>query len=137
MKKIYVLAGVVLFFVFVLMVWVFFFDFFDFASTLGDKSSDIALDEKSKFIGTWETTYIEDDERFVGFNGIYIFNTGQTGTIGGLLCTWKIIDNKLIIYYYEGVATLTYDYEFSNDGNLLILTDINGSINFYRVTIEE
>jgi hypothetical protein len=130
MKKIYVLAGVVLFFVFVIMVWVFFFDFFDFASTLGDKSSDIALDEKSKFIGTWETTYIEGDERFVGFNGIYIFNTDQTGTIGGLICTWDIIDNKLIIHYYEGIATLTYDYEFSNDGDLLILTNTEGSLNF-------
>ena len=130
MKKIYILAGVVLFFVFVIMVWIFFFDFFDFASTLGDKSSDIALDEKSKFIGTWETTYIEDDERFVGYNGIYIFNTDQTGTIGGLICTWDIIDNKLIIHYYEGIATLTYDYEFSNDGNLLILTNTEGTLNF-------
>lgn len=130
MKKIYILAGVVLFFVFVIMVWIFFFDFFDFASTLGDKSSDIALDEKSKFIGTWETTYIEDDGRFVGFNGIYIFNTDQTGTVGGLICTWDIVDNKLIISYYEGVATLTYDYEFSNDSNLLILTNTKGSLNF-------
>ena len=130
MKKIYILAGVVLFFVFVIMVWIFFFDFFDFASTLGDKSSDIALDEKSKFIGTWETTYIEGDERFVGYNGIYIFSTDQTGTIGGLVCTWEIIDNKLIIQYYGGIATLTYDYEFSNDGDLLVLTNTEGTLNF-------
>jgi hypothetical protein len=134
MKKIYVLAGIVLFIVFVIMVWVFFGNFFNFANTLGDISSNYTLDEKSKFIGTWETTYIEGDERFVGFNGVYAFNSDQTGFIGGLLCTWNILynDSKLVIYYYEGVANLTYNYSFYNDGNTLVLTNSIGSLDFSK-----
>jgi hypothetical protein len=135
MKKIYVLAGIVLFIVFVIMVWVFFGNFFSFADTLGDISSNYTLNEKSKFIGTWETTYIEGDERFVGFNGVYTFNTDQTGSIGGLICTWNILENesKMVIDYYEGIATLTYDYTFADDGNTLVLTNLKGSLNFFRL----
>jgi len=132
MKKIYVLAGVVLFISFVLMCWVFFGNFFDFAQNLGEKSSDISLDEKSKFIGIWETTYVEDDERFVGYDGTYKFNPDGTGLIGGIFCTWDIVDEKLVISYFEGTASLVYNYSFSDDENTLTLTDNKGSLEFIK-----
>lgn len=134
MKKIYIVAGIVLFIGFLAMVWIFFGDFFDFAQNLGEGAKKASYEEKTKFIGTWETIFIEGDERFVGFNGIYKFNTDGTGTIGGLLCTWDIKDNKLVIHYYEGIATLTYDYTLSDDDNSLILTKSKGSLEFVRIS---
>jgi len=132
MKKILILAGVVLLFVLLLSAWLFIIDFSYFAGSLGEGVEDIALDEKTKFIGTWETTYIEGDERFVGYDGTYKFNTDGTGIIGALICTWDILEEKLVIDYYEGYATLTYDYTFSDDETSLILDNSNGTIEFTK-----
>jgi predicted PurR-regulated permease PerM len=132
MKKILVLAGVVLFIVLVIMVWTFFGNFFDFAKNLGDKSSNIQLEEKAKFVGNWETQYIEDDERFVGFNGIYSFRSDGTSSVGGLDSTWDISNNKLVISYYEGLSTLIYSYVFSEGETNLTLTNNAGSLEFVK-----
>ena len=134
MKKIFILAGAILLFVLLSTTWLFMIDFSIFAENLGEGVKEGALDEKTRFIGTWETTYIEDDDRFVGYNGIYRFSSGGTGSIGGLLCSWDISDDNLVIHYYEGIATLTYVYSFSDDGDTLVLTDSNGSLQFSRVT---
>ncbi len=132
MKKILILAGVVLLFVLLLSAWLFMIDFSYFAESLGEDAKDVSLDEKTKFIGTWETTYIDGDERFVGYNGIYQFNTDGTGVIGALICTWELLEETLVIDYYEGYATLTYDYTFSDDETSLILDNSNGTIEFTK-----
>lgn len=131
MKRIFILAGAVLFIVLVIMCWFFLGNVFKFASNLGEESK-IVMDDKNRFVGTWETTYIEGDDRFVGFNGIYNFKTDGTGAIGGLICTWNIENGKLVIDYNEGFSTLTYNYSFSNEDNALTLTNSNGSLEFIK-----
>jgi hypothetical protein len=131
MKKIWILAGVVLFIVLVIMCWMFFGEFFNFAKNLSEGSEGV-IDEKSSFVGTWETTYIEGDNRFVGFNGVYKFYASGAGLIGGLDSTWDIVDNKLVIHYYGGAANLTYDYSFSNEDNTLTITNSNGALEFIK-----
>jgi len=131
MKKIYILAGVILFIVLVIMCWVFFGNFFDYTKNLSEATKDI-LDEKSKFIGIWETQFFEDDDRFIGSSGIYIFRTDGIGSIGGIESIWDIIDKKLVVHCYEGVVILNYDYLFSNDEKTLTLTNSNGELVFIR-----
>ena len=135
MKKIFILAGAVLLFVLLLTTWLFIIDFSDFAKSLGEKTKDTGTDEKSKFIGTWETTYFEGDESFIGYNGIYKFSSDGTGTIGGLTCTWNINNYTLIINYYEGSSTIVYDYFFSENYELLTLYNSKGSLEFSKSLI--
>ena len=135
MKKIIILAAAVLIFVLLLTTWLFVVDFSNFAKYLGDRTKDTGTYEKSKFIGTWETTYFEEDERFVGYNGIYKFSADGTGTIGGLTCTWDISDIKLVIDYYEGVTTIVYDYLFSEDYETLALNNSKGTLEFSKSLI--
>ena len=132
MKKIYIVAGIVLLFVLILTAWLFIIDFGGFAQKLGGGAADIASNEKSEFIGTWETTYIEDDDRFVGYNGVYRFSIDGTGSVGGLTCTWDIENDTLVIDYYGGVSTLTYDYSFENDADILVLTNSNDTLLFIK-----
>lgn len=130
-EKIYVLVGVVLFFILVIMCWVFLGNFFDYTRNLGEVTEDL-VDEKSKFIGVWEIQFFKDDDRFVSNSGIYIFRTDGTGSISGIESTWDIIDKKLVVHYYDGVVILNYDYFFSNDEKILTLTNSNGEIVFIR-----
>jgi hypothetical protein len=132
MKKIFILAGAILLFVLLLTAWIFIIDFNIFAENLSEGIKEGALDEKSRFIGSWETQYIEGDERFVGYNGMYIFSSDGSGSIGGLTCTWEISEGKLVIYYYEGITILSYDYSFSDDENKLSLSNTNGSLIFNK-----
>ena len=132
MKKIFILAGAILLFVLLSTTWLFIIDFSIFAENLGEGVKEGALDEKTRFIGTWETLHIEGDDRFVGYNGIYTFSADRTGSIGGLLCTWDISDGKLVIHYYEGFATLTYDYSFTDDEDKLVLTSSDDSLTFTK-----
>ena len=115
------------------MVWVFFFDFYDFATDLGEGAEQVPIYEKTKFIGEWVTEYIPGDERFVGNNGVYIFSSDETGSIGGLPCTWELSNGQLLINYYEGFRSITYDYSFSDDDNILTLTNSTGTLEFTRI----
>ena len=124
-----------LLFVLLLSAWLFIIDFSQYAGSIGEGVKDSALEEKTKFIGTWETTYIENDERFVGFNGIYQFNTDGTGLIGAQISAWEIDENRLIIKYYEGLSSKTYEYSFSDNDSILILIDSNGALVFTKNTI--
>ena len=133
MKKIYILAGAVLLLVLILMCWFFIFNYYDFATNIGKKSDEAALNEKSRFIGTWETEFIPGDSRFIGTNGIFIFHLDGTGSIGGLQSTWDIDEGQLIIYYNDGISSITYDYSFSDDENTLILSNYKGLLDFTRV----
>ena len=133
MRKIFVLAGIVLFFSFIAMCWLFFGNFFDFAKNLGEESEKIEVSEKSRFIGTWETTYIEGDERFIGDSGIYKFKTDGTGEVGGLDCIWNLSKVKLVITYNEGYSILSYNYTFSKDDSILTLNNDIGSLIFNKI----
>jgi hypothetical protein len=135
MKKIFILAGAVLLFVLLFTTWFFIIDLSDFAKSIGEKTKDTATDEKSKFIGTWETTYIEGDDRFVGYNGVYKFSSDGTGTIGGLICSWDIKNNKLVIDYFEESMNLIYDYFFSENYELLTLINSKGTLEFSKSII--
>ena len=135
MKKILILAAAVLVFVLLLTTWLFVVDFSNFAKDLGERTKDTGADEKSKFIGIWETTYFEEDERFVGYNGIYKFSADGTGTIGGLTCTWDISGSKLVIEYYEGASTIVYDYIFSENYEKLTLISSKGALDFSKSII--
>ena len=132
MKKIYVVAGAVLLVVLLLFAWLFVIDFSIFADTLSEGAENITSDDESRFIGIWETPYIPGDERFVGFNGIYKFNSDGTGTIGTRLCDWDVIDNQLIIDYNVGLSILTYNFSFSNEENTLALTNEFGTLEFTK-----
>ena len=126
MKKILILAGAVLLFVLLLTAWLFITDFSYFAETLGEGAKEIALDEKSKFIGTWETTYIEGDDRFVGYSGIYKLFSDKTGSIGGLSCTWDIVNDKLVIHYNLDTYKIDdkkFYRSFSTNSNLACLLE--------------
>ena len=116
-----------------MMVWVFFFNFYDFATNLGEGAEQASSDEKTKFIGEWITEYMPGDERFVGNNGVYIFSSDETGSIGGLPCTWELSNGQLLIDYYEGFRSITYDYSFSNDDNILTLTNSIGTLEFTKI----
>lgn len=132
MKKIFIFAGVVLFFILILTTWLFIVDFSDFAKFLGKEVKESSNDEKSKFIGTWKTVFIEGDERFVGYNGIYKFSSDGSGTIGGLTCSWVLTENKLVVDYFEGSQPLIYDYIFSENYELLTLNNSKGSLVFSK-----
>ena len=60
--KIYLVAGAVLLFVFLLGAWIFIVDFGNFAEDLGEGAENLAVNQKSKFIGIWETTYVDGDQ---------------------------------------------------------------------------
>ena len=132
MKKIYILVGAVLLLVLIIMCWFFIFQYYDFAQNLGKKSKEAALQESSRFIGIWETDFIEGDARFIGYNGILIFHGDKIGSIGGLPSTWELKEDKLIIYYYEGVSSVTYDYSFSEDETRLTLINSNGFLEYFK-----
>ncbi len=133
MKKIYILAGAVLLLVLIIMCWFFIFQYFDFAQNLGKKSEEAALIESSRFIGTWESDFIEGDVRFIGYNGILIFHGDKTGSIGGITSTWELKESQLIIYYYKGISSVTYDFSFSEDEKHLILTNSNGFLKYIKI----
>lgn len=132
MKKIYIIVGAVLLLVLIIMCWFFIFQYYDFAQNLGKKSEEAALQESSMFIGTWETDFIEGDTRFIGYNGILNFHGDKTGSIGGLPSTWELEEGSLIIYYYEGISSVKYDYSFSEDETHLTLTNSNGFLEYLK-----
>lgn len=132
MNKVYILMGVVLLIVFIIFCWFFIFHFYEFADTLGDESQNIALGEKGKFIGKWETEFVGDENSLIGFSGIYSFSANETGTIGGYEATWNASDGQLTIIYLEGTMTKTYDYSFSEDYEQLTLTDSYGTLVFSK-----
>jgi len=71
-----------------------------------------------RFIGVWKSN--------ISLTTITFFSDG-TGSLGGWSITWKIMDNKLIIATPEKSGiTVPYDYSFSNDNNILILTSVDG-----------
>jgi len=132
MKKIYIFAGIIFFLVLIIITGVFIFDLHDFAENLGKQTEDIGTSEETKFIGTWETTFFENDDRFIGYNGNLKFSSDGSGTIGGIPCMWFIMDSKLIIDLIEENIGRIYDYTFSDDFNKLTLSDSNGTLVFSK-----
>ena len=100
----------------------------------------VGIDNFSKY-GKCEKSYdknknyhfIEGDVRFIGYNGILIFHGDKTGSIGGITSTWELKEGQLIIYYYEGISSVTYDFSFLEDEKRLILTNSNGFLEYIKI----
>ena len=133
MKKIYIFAGIVFVCVLLIITSVFIFDLYDFSKNLGNNAEDIGTVEETKFIGTWETVYFEDDDNFVGYNGIYKFSADGSGTVGGLTCMWLVMDTKLIIDLTEENIGLIYDYSFSDSFNTMTLNNSKITMEFTKI----
>jgi len=120
MKKIWILAGFILLFVFLLFSWIFIGGFGDFANLLGNKSGDIIIANKTDFIGIWECEDSDIGYYLIGSTNRYVFSTNGKGTFGGVSGTWALSENKLNITtsqdeYYD------YNFKFDTDKTTLIL----------------
>jgi hypothetical protein len=125
MNKIFLFVGIVLCAVLLLMGWIFIGEFSGFADTLEEGSEEIALDEKSKFVGDWETSTAQT----------YMFSISGTGAKSGMQFFWDLVDGRLVINYQEIASSITYDYSFSNDHSMLTLEDSYDEIILTKKTI--
>ncbi len=119
MKKILIFAGVVLLFVLILSAWFFIGNLDNFAQFLGKESTDIFANEKSRFIGTWETS-----------NGLSTYNFKSDGSLiyNYIQGTYEINENNTLFLNYdshEDSPTLLYTYQFSADDRILTLFDVD------------
>lgn len=117
MEKILIFAGVILLCVLILSTWFFIGNLGNFAQFLGKESTDIFANEKSRFIGPWETT--KD-------SSLYTFKPDGSFTYNYIQGTYEIKQNNtLILNYasYEDSSFLLYIYHFSNDDTILTLTN--------------
>ena len=117
MNKILVFAGVILLLVLILSTWFFIGNLGNFAKYLGKESTDIFANEKSKFIGSWETT--KD-------LSLYMFKPDGSFTHTSIQGTYEIKQNNTVLLNYgsyEDFPSLVYMYEFSNDDTVLTLTN--------------
>jgi hypothetical protein len=117
MKKILIIASVISVLVLILFGILFVGGFGSFAQLLGEKSQDISIDEKTKFIGEWtsetmEVTFLSD-------------NTFSTTTGEG---SFEIKNMRLTLHHYYYGTNEEFDYDFSDDEEILTLTNSVGSI---------
>ncbi len=89
---------------------------------MGKGSKDIVLSDITKIIGTWETQYNSSDINFIGLNGICSFSSNDKATIGGILYTWILSNENLVITINENSEQFVYDYTVSNDRTTLTLS---------------
>ncbi len=80
--------------------------------------------EVDKFIGKWETQE--------GIN-IEFYNEKECKFIGGE-GTWEISNGTIIIVirFGDGKNTMSYDYVFSDDDEILTLSDVSGRSWIYQ-----
>ncbi|MEF8879002.1 MAG: PsbP-related protein [Candidatus Thermoplasmatota archaeon] len=101
-----------------------------------NKKDDAAISDFETLIGSWKTNDTDAIFKTVSFysNGTTISTEGE-GTFE-LLST----DKQLIVDYQSSQGgKYTFNYSFSNDGNTLVLTDINmpGSATYKRQVSKE
>ena len=119
MKKILIFAGVILLCVLILSTWFFIGGLGNFAQFLGKESTNIFANEKSRFIGSWETT--KD-------SSLYTFKSDGSFTYNYIEGTYEINKNNTVLLNYdsyEDSSSLLYTYQFSNDDTILTLTNTN------------
>jgi len=131
MKKIFVLAGLVLFISFLAMVWLFFGNFFDFAQNLEDTVEDFVPDDATKFIGTWRSDSMEimflEDGNYTSSTMLFAYGTYRLEN-GNLILKSTIGESNGFSNFRDGEATC--DYSFSDD--TLSLTQSAKTYEFYK-----
>ncbi len=82
--------------------------------------------ELNKFVGKWKHASIQ--------NGVIIeFLSSGKGFYHGESVEWEIKDEKLVVDLIDRNNTLTFDYEFLNNNQILILTEIeSGHVDDYK-----
>jgi len=86
--------------------------------------SDNSNSELNKFVGTWKLEGLEQNT--------YTFFSDGTGSGMGDSIEWEIGDGKLEVYWLDRAINLTFDYEFlNNDETLLLTEEFSGHIEGY------
>ena len=119
MNKILIFAGIIFLCVLILSAWFFIGNLGNFAQFLGKESTDIFANEKSRFIGSWETT--ED-------SSLYTFKPDGSFTYNYIQGTYEINKNNTVLLNYdsyEDSSSLLYTYQFSADDRILTLFDVD------------
>ncbi len=132
MKKIWILAGIILLIVLLLGSWLFVIKFGGFANFLGEKSSSIQNSTKYDFVGIWETENPDINNFIIGEGGRYSFLLTGKGTFGGISGNWNISDSKLYINCTEELSYI-YGYRFSKEKDTLNLTIDGSEIEFKKI----
>ncbi len=126
MRKIWILAGIIGILIIVISAWLFIGEFSSFAKSIGKKSEDIVLTEKSKFVGTWISN--EDNTPMLLGNKVTFFSDGRIGLNDRIpdFESYIIQDCKLVIQL-SGMEYF-YDYSFSNNNNMLtVIAEYDGT----------
>jgi len=119
LKKILLFAGIILLCVLILSTWFFIGNLGNFAKFLGKESENTFVDEKTRFVGTWEST--KDSSR-------YTFKTDGSFTYSYMHGTYEINENNILLLNYdhdEDSNSSNYNYQFSTDDTILTLYDID------------
>ena len=119
MKKILIFAGIILLCVLILSAWFFIGNLGNFTQFLGRESTEIFANEKSRFIGTWET----NDTLFT-----YTFKSDGSFIYNHVQGTYEINENNRVLLIYgpdEESSSLNYSYQFSTDDTILNLYDVD------------
>ena len=132
MKKIWIYAGAVLFFVFLLFSIVFLGGFKDFADLLSNKSENIQNYSETDFLGSWVTNEKNNTEFIAGISNRYTFSINNEGTFGGLSGKWNISKNILTINCSDN-NQYSYSFKFSEDKMILYFTMDSVEIKFYKL----
>ena len=119
MNKILIFAGIMLLCVLILSAWFFIGNLGNFAQFLGRESTEIFTNEKSRFVGTWET----NDTLFT-----YTFKPDGSFIYNHVQGTYEINENNRVLLIYghdEEYNSLNYSYQFSTDDMILSLYDLD------------
>ena len=122
MKKILIITGVISVLVLILFGMLFVGGFGSFAQLLGEKSQEISVDEKTRFIGMWES----------GDEGKITFLTDGTYSTDDDEGSFMIKSEKLILTRYYFGTKEEYNYSFSDDGEKLTLTNSDSYVVFIK-----
>jgi hypothetical protein len=124
MKGIWIVAGIIFFIVLILGLWLFIFNFGGFANLFGDKAKNIVdSDDESKFYGTWTS---DDSENYPYLFGKEVSFLPNGTILLGVLedeAFYEISNGKVIITYEDGHRGTPRDYSFSDNNNVLTVTD--------------
>ena len=124
MKKIFVLAGIILFISFLALNWLFFGNFFDFAKLLGKEASKIESSEKSRFIGLWKVNNSDGNDCFIENNQNINFKTDGICLFGDTSCFWDLADSGLIIRF-DDTSDIVFSYLFLNGDYKMTISNIS------------
>ena len=112
MRKILVVAAVILLVSLACGAWLFIIKFGGWAHNLGEVSEQIVEDDTLLFVGTWES---------MGNQEIYSFLSNGSYYIDGFFVgDWSISDGQLTL---QNFLEVVYSYSFSQGDTMLTLND--------------